>query len=232
MDDHKFTPETNTLLTDTEQMYLLTTARLADAALDQPVPLSTLAQALSVQPVSANQMVHSLEIAGLLTYQPYKGVQLTPAGDALARQVLRYRVLWQRFLVGQLSLDPQEAESLACEFEHATTERAAESLETYLKTMESGTSAHFVSPIAAIPLTQLTVGKLASLSALPAKAGLTSFFQAQGLTIGTSLTVLARSADGSCVVGIPTNTIHLASSLVDQMTVTPLEHFSNSTSFP
>lgn len=232
MDDHRFTDDNNDLLTDTEQMYLLTTARLADAALDQPVPLSTLAQALSVQPVSANQMVHSLEVAGLLTYQPYKGVQLTPAGDALARQVLRYRGLWQRFLVSQLDLDPQEAESLACEFEHATTDRAADSLETYLQAVESGTGAHHTRPTSAIPLAQLAVGKSASLKALPAEAGLTSFFLAQGLAVGTPLTVLARSADGSCVVGIPTNTIHLASSLVDQIVVTPLEQFSNSNALP
>ncbi|RMF39870.1 MAG: MarR family transcriptional regulator, partial [Anaerolineae bacterium] len=68
----------NQNFSESEQMYLVTLAQLETAS--QPVPLSALAQALGVQPVSVNQMVRKLAEAGLVTYEPYHGVSLSPQG--------------------------------------------------------------------------------------------------------------------------------------------------------
>jgi MarR-like DNA-binding transcriptional regulator SgrR of sgrS sRNA len=59
-------------ISDSMQMYLVTIARLREH--QDPVPLSKLAEALSVSPVSVNEMCRKLQEQGLLVYQPYKGV--------------------------------------------------------------------------------------------------------------------------------------------------------------
>ena len=92
-------------MTEAAEMYLLRIALLAQD--QEPVPISRLADALDVSPISANQMCRKLETRGLVTYQPYKGVTLTPKGKHIALQVLRKRRLWEVFLGSKLGLDPQ-----------------------------------------------------------------------------------------------------------------------------
>ena len=88
-------------MSESEEMYLITIARLGAKELQGLVPLSKLADALSVVPVSVNQMVKKLEEAGLVHYFPYKGVELTDQGRKVARQVLRHRRLWEYFFVSR-----------------------------------------------------------------------------------------------------------------------------------
>ena len=74
MDDH------NTIesMSESVEMYLLRIALLQDE--DKPVPISILAEELSVSPVSANQMCRKLEERGMVHYEPYRGVTLTLQG--------------------------------------------------------------------------------------------------------------------------------------------------------
>ncbi|MCK4314914.1 MAG: hypothetical protein KAX24_04005, partial [Anaerolineae bacterium] len=58
-------------LSESVQMYLVTIARLRVNG--QPVPLSQLAQALSISPVSVNEMCRKLQDQELVVYRPYKG---------------------------------------------------------------------------------------------------------------------------------------------------------------
>ena len=71
-------------MTESEEMYLVTIARLKETELEGPVPLSQLASELEVLNVSVNQMVRKLEETGLVVYLPYKGVDLTESGVQLA----------------------------------------------------------------------------------------------------------------------------------------------------
>ncbi len=101
-------------ISESEEMYLIAIARLAEQGVQEPIPISLLAKELSIQPVSANQMVHKLADAGLLDYLPYKGVRLTASGWKVARHVLRHRRLWEVFLVEHLEIALDEADALAC----------------------------------------------------------------------------------------------------------------------
>ena len=101
-------------MSESEEMYLITIARLFEGGVEDPVSVSRIAGELSIQPVSANQMVHKLVEEGLVEYFPYKGVSLTPKGQAAAQQVLRGRRLWEVFLVNHLELSPGEADAMAC----------------------------------------------------------------------------------------------------------------------
>ena len=76
-------------MSESEEMYLITVARYVEDGYEGPVPLSRLAERLSVAPVSVNQMIKKLEEAGLVDYIPYKGVVLTATGRRTARSVLR-----------------------------------------------------------------------------------------------------------------------------------------------
>src|SRR5262245_57704240 len=53
------------------------------------VPMGRLAAALGVVPGTATTMVKTLAESGLVTYEPYIGARLSPAGEKLAAMVLR-----------------------------------------------------------------------------------------------------------------------------------------------
>src|SRR5687767_15987472 len=63
------------------------------------LPMGQLASALGVAPGTATTMVKTLSEAGLVEYEPYAGVALTPAGERLAALVLRRHRLVELFLV-------------------------------------------------------------------------------------------------------------------------------------
>ena len=119
-------------ISESEQMYLITIARSMEEGGPEPLPLSYIAQTLSLQPVSVNQMVRKLEGEGLVHYHPYKGVELTTKGQEIAFRTLRNRRLWQLFLVNQLEVSLEEADVMACDLEHVTPDDIAERLSKYL----------------------------------------------------------------------------------------------------
>ena len=124
--------------TPSEEMYLITAAMAEEEGREGPLPLASLAQALSISPVSANQMVRRLADRGLFEYHPYHGVVLTARGRIAARRVLRGRRLWAGFLVDHLGFDMDEADELACEFEHVTPPLLADRLEVFMRRSGSG----------------------------------------------------------------------------------------------
>jgi Mn-dependent DtxR family transcriptional regulator len=64
------TNHNNNGMSESEEMYLITIARLVEQGVEDPVAISPLAEALSILPVSANQMVHKLAEEGWLEYLP------------------------------------------------------------------------------------------------------------------------------------------------------------------
>src|SRR5262245_29498215 len=63
------------------------------------VPMGHLSSSLGVAPGTATTMVKTLAESGLVEYEPYAGVALTPAGEKLAALVLRRHRLVELFLV-------------------------------------------------------------------------------------------------------------------------------------
>ena len=57
------------------------------------VPMGQLSSALGVAPGTATTMVKTLADSGLVVYEPYSGVRLTPAGAKLAAMVLRLSLI-------------------------------------------------------------------------------------------------------------------------------------------
>lgn len=203
---------------ESEEMYLLTATRLLESGIPEPIPLTALAQALEIQTVSANQMVHTLEAAGLLVYTPYKGIQLTESGRQHAERILRFRKLWKFFLEEHLGLPEAEADALACEFEHVTTEEAAQRLEHYLAVPTGGDRTEKVQS-RAVSLAQVIPGQTVGYHG--ASPDLAPYLATHGLKPGDPLRVVGRGPGGDVLVEIPAGMLHLAAEPAEKIFGSP-----------
>ena len=96
-------------------------ASLGDA--DALVPMGQVASALGVVPGTATTMVKALARSGLVRYEPYSGVRLTPAGTRLASLVVRRHRLVEQFLVQMMGMSWADVHAEAERLEHAVSDR-------------------------------------------------------------------------------------------------------------
>jgi DtxR family Mn-dependent transcriptional regulator len=99
---------------------------------DGLVPMGQIAAALGVVPGTATTMVKALAESGLVRYEPYMGVRLTPAGERLAALVLRRHRLIEQFLVQVLGMNWTEVHDEAERLEHAVSERLIDRIDEML----------------------------------------------------------------------------------------------------
>lgn len=204
------------------EMYLVMIALLREDT-HVPVPLSLLAQKLAISPVSANEMCRKLDEQGLVQYQPYKGVTLTARGEADAQVILSRRRLWVVFLVEELEIEPDEADAIACQLEHITSERLVNALKAYLQHAPSNTRPRRLSPadtaLTTRSLTDCVAGQQGTITAITADKTTTDFLHAQGLIYGGLVTVLASGDTGALLLNIGTRHMSLAAPLAAQIMV-------------
>ena len=96
------------------------------------LPMGQLASALGVAPGTATTMVKTLAESGLVEYEPYTGVTLTPAGERLAALVLRRHRLIELFLVQVMGLRWDEVHDEAEQLEHVVSDRLIERIDEML----------------------------------------------------------------------------------------------------
>ena len=99
--------------------YLETILRLSE--MPRGARTGDIAEALDVQPSTVSSALHSLQEQGLLDYEPYGAVSLTPRGRQVAEDISGRHVALRRFYTETLGLDPEEAEMAACGMEHDAT---------------------------------------------------------------------------------------------------------------
>ena len=115
---------------ESAEMYLKSLLELGGD--ETHVPISALAERLSVSPISATERVHRLQSEAQLDHRPYQGVRLTRQGRTAALRVVRRHRLWERFLHDRLGLDWERVHALACQLEHAVGDEVAEALAVHL----------------------------------------------------------------------------------------------------
>jgi DtxR family Mn-dependent transcriptional regulator len=86
------------------------------------VSVTALARAQRVSPASASAMVKKLAALGLAEHAPYKGVDLTPAGERVALEVIRHHRLLELYLAETLGLHVDDVHDEADRLEHALSE--------------------------------------------------------------------------------------------------------------
>jgi DtxR family Mn-dependent transcriptional regulator len=80
------------------------------------------AQRLGVTPATATSMLKRLAQLGLVDYVPYKGVNLTPAGEKVALEVIRHHRLIEAYLSEALGMPPDRVHEEAEILEHYISE--------------------------------------------------------------------------------------------------------------
>ncbi len=116
----------NTDLSSAHQDYLKAIYMLLSRG--QEASNSAIAQALGVAPASATNMVKRLADAGLIEHVPYQGVQLTPAGQQVALEMVRHHRLIELFLHDILDMSWDQVHVEAERLEHAISEEVEEAI--------------------------------------------------------------------------------------------------------
>lgn len=209
---------------ESEEMYLVTIARLIEDGVEVPVPLSSLADKMTILPVSVNQMIRKLVKDGLVDYQPYQGVDLTPDGKRIAAHILRHRRLWEVFLVNRLDLSFSEAEALSCHLEHVTPEKIARKLSLFLGDPE-------INPLGKIiprsegdeishvwtPISQLEVNETARIMKVETDYVMRAFLAKEGIGSGVEVIALAVGDSGIVLRKTDGHTVHLSKPVADKI---------------
>ncbi len=213
---------------ESEQMYLVTTATLLEDGDELQVPLSKLANELEVLSVSANQMIRKLADEELVQYQPYHGVALTEKGKAIANRVLRHRRLWQVFLIQFLDLPFKDAEALACKMEHLTSIEVAERLSNFLdnpqvtpqgRIIPSQGNSQDVETL--VLLSSLKVQQRANVVKINGQMPLRAFLAEEGLGCGSTIQVEGVGTNGAMLLKLEDKIINLSSSIAGSILVKP-----------
>lgn len=212
-------------LSESMETYLITIARLRID--DQPVPLSQLAEVLSISPVSVNEMCRKLQDQGLALYQPYKGVSLTPEGEKRAYYTLRRHRLWEVFLVQKLKFNWVEAHEAACQLEHSTPNLVADRLDAYLEYPSTNPEGEPIPRANGVlpdrpghPLTKLPAGRSCIVIRCDTDQAGCNFLNEQGIYPGALLGVLS-SAQDNLLVQVEKAQISIARTLAESIIVEP-----------
>lgn len=209
-------------MSESEEMYLVTLSMLVEVGAEAPIPVSQLANELGIQPVSVNQMIRKLTEAGLVSYEPYKGVGLTAEGERMALRILRHRRLWEVFLVEYLKMPLPEASDLACRMEHIIPDEAAGRLATFLgeppisphgKRIPQLTPTESLS--SDILLSQLKINQQSQITRIDADSAVQNFLSTEGLKAGVTVTVIGIGNSGAILVSADECSVYLAENVAN-----------------
>lgn len=83
---------------------------------------TALAKRLHVSPASVSAMVKKLAALGLAEHVPYRGVDLTPAGERVALEVVRHHRLLELYLAQTLGIAVESVHAEADKLEHVLSD--------------------------------------------------------------------------------------------------------------
>lgn len=118
-------------LTYAEENYLKAILRLSKPH-DVSVSTNAIAALLETSAASVTDMLKKLADKELITYQKYKGAQLTEMGNKIATTLVRKHRLWEVFLVQSLGMTWDEVHEIAEELEHIQSDQLIERLDAFL----------------------------------------------------------------------------------------------------
>ena len=107
-------------LSDAIQDYLKEIYKLRTA--NGKVTTTALAKRLRVSPASVSAMVKKLAALGLAEHVPYHGVDLTPAGEKVALEVVRHHRLLELYLAQTLGIAVESVHAEADRLEHVLSD--------------------------------------------------------------------------------------------------------------
>ncbi len=116
----------------TVENYVKTIYLLCAQDSDGQAATGQIAAALGVSPGTVTSMLKTLSESGLAAYRKHEGVQLTPAGEALAVRMVRRHRLIELFLARTLDLSWDEVHEEAEHIEHAVSDLLIDRVDAFL----------------------------------------------------------------------------------------------------
>lgn len=97
-----------------------------------PALTNAIAALMQTSAASVTDMLKRLSDKQLISYEKYRGVQLTEEGNRLATALIRKHRLWEVFLVDKLGFAWDEVHALAEQLEHVQGDYLVSRLDTFL----------------------------------------------------------------------------------------------------
>lgn len=117
------------MLSQSVEDYLKAIYQLEDGS---TVPMSELASRLGVSSASVTSMAKRLAGMGLVTYESYRGVALTAAGEKIALEIIRHHRLLETYLREIMGYGWEEMHNEAEHLEHHISEEFEDRLDEML----------------------------------------------------------------------------------------------------
>jgi DtxR family Mn-dependent transcriptional regulator len=180
---------------------------------------SVIAQRAGVTAGTVTTMLKRLSGAGLVTYAPYQAVELTPAGEKVALELLRHHRLLELYLHRAMGYRWDEVDAEAEELEHAISEEFEDRISCLLGDPKWDPHG---SPIPSrdgtieerpmVSLFDLEVGQPAVICRVSDDdAGLLRYLEREGLTLEVSLRLVRKEAySGQVTVATDQGERHLS----------------------
>lgn len=92
----------------------------------RPVSNGALKARLNISAAAVTEMIQTLVKLNLVSYEPYRGVELTQAGERVALEVIRHHRLIELYLYEALGVPWDEVHAEAEQLEHALSPRLVE----------------------------------------------------------------------------------------------------------
>ena len=93
---------------------------------------SNLSKQLNISHAAITDMSRKLAIKGLIVYEKYKEITLTPDGEKLALNIIRRHRLWELFLTRVLNIPVTKVHQEAEILEHQTSDFLVDKIDEYL----------------------------------------------------------------------------------------------------
>ena len=113
------------------QDYLKAIYKLQDQSRGR-VTITAVAREQRVSPASASAMVKKLAALDLIEHEPYRGAQLTDAGERVALEVIRHHRLLELYLAQTLGLHVDDVHDEADRLEHVISEELESRIDSAL----------------------------------------------------------------------------------------------------
>jgi DtxR family Mn-dependent transcriptional regulator len=120
------------MYTQAEENYLKAIFKIAERE-KKSVSTNAVAGFMKTSAASATDMLQRLAEKGMVNYEKYKGVFLTPLGNRIAIQLVRKHRLWEVFLSDKLKFAWHQVHDLAEMLEHIDSEELINRLDEFLQ---------------------------------------------------------------------------------------------------
>jgi DtxR family Mn-dependent transcriptional regulator len=118
-------------ITQAEENYLKAIFKIEEKE-SRPALTNAIAAIMQTTAASVTDMLKRLSDKQLITYEKYRGVQLTEAGSRVATALIRKHRLWEVFLVEKLGFAWDEVHELAEQLEHVQGADLVTRLDSFL----------------------------------------------------------------------------------------------------